>query len=63
MNRNKINVISKYEAQKRGFYLIKYYYYTTQEEFKSEFKEPIIIERKMLNELVSGLTTEKPIDK
>lgn len=63
MNRNKINVISKYEAKKRGFYLIKYYYYTTPEEVKSEFKEPIIIERKMLDELVSGLTTEKPIDK
>ena len=63
MNRNKINVISKYEAQKRGFYLIKYYYYTTPEEFKSEFSEPVIIERKMLEELVKGLTTQKPVDK
>lgn len=63
MNRNKINVISKYEAKKRGFYLIKHYYYTTPEEVKAEFSEPVIIERKMLEELVSGLTTEKPVDK
>lgn len=62
MNRNKINVISKSEAKKRGFYLIKYYYYTTPEEVKSEFSEPVIIEKKMLQMITSkGILTDSKI--
>lgn len=59
---NKINVISAYEAKNRGYWLIKNYYYTTPEEVKSEFSEPVIVERKMLQMITSkGSLTDSKI--
>lgn len=59
---NKINVISAYEAKNRGYWPIKNYYYTTPEDVKSEFSEPVIIEKKMLQMITSkGILTDSKI--